>query len=131
MDTIENNFKDIDLICKDCGEKFPFTANEQKFYASQGFVNVPARCKKCREEFQKKKYKGAEVYNVKCVKCGLVGKITVPIPYPKNVFCETCFTEELAKEKQTKGSLPKTIYDAMRVLGQEVNQPVLVKPDSS
>ena len=32
-------YEDKTLICKDCGAEFVFTAGEQEFYASKGFVN--------------------------------------------------------------------------------------------
>ena len=41
-------FEDKTLVCKDCGEEFVFTAGEQEFYESKGFVNEPQRCKNCR-----------------------------------------------------------------------------------
>jgi hypothetical protein len=40
--------KDKDLICKDCGASFVFTAGEQAFYAEKGFENEPQRCAECR-----------------------------------------------------------------------------------
>ncbi len=42
-------YEDKTLICKDCGAEFVFTAGEQEFYASKGFVNEPQRCKPCRD----------------------------------------------------------------------------------
>ena len=32
-------YEDKTLICKECGAEFTFTAGEQEFYASKGFVN--------------------------------------------------------------------------------------------
>lgn len=40
-------YEDKTLICKECGAEFVFTAGEQEFYASKGFVNEPQRCKAC------------------------------------------------------------------------------------
>ena len=34
-------YQDKTLNCRDCGEDFVFTANEQEFYASKGFENEP------------------------------------------------------------------------------------------
>ena len=34
-------YEDKTLICKECGAEFVFTAGEQEFYASKGFVNEP------------------------------------------------------------------------------------------
>lgn len=39
--------KDKELVCKDCGETFPFTAGEQDFYNEKGLA-APKRCKRCR-----------------------------------------------------------------------------------
>jgi hypothetical protein len=30
-------FQDKDLVCRDCGKKFTFTAGEQEFYLSRGW----------------------------------------------------------------------------------------------
>ena len=41
-------FQDKELVCKDCGKTFVFTAGEQEFCAEKGFQNEPQRCKECR-----------------------------------------------------------------------------------
>lgn len=46
---METTYEDITLVCKDCGEKFVFTAGEQQFYAEKGFTNQPVRCPNCRK----------------------------------------------------------------------------------
>ena len=38
-------YEDKELVCKDCGKTFVFTAGEQEFYAEKGFQNEPQRCK--------------------------------------------------------------------------------------
>lgn len=43
------SFADKTLTCRDCGASFVFTAGEQEFYASKGFVNEPTRCPSCRQ----------------------------------------------------------------------------------
>lgn len=35
------------IKCKDCGEAFVFTVNDQKFYKEVGY-DAPKRCKVCR-----------------------------------------------------------------------------------
>ncbi len=41
-------YRDMELICRNCGEKFIFTAGEQEFYADKGFLHEPTRCPRCR-----------------------------------------------------------------------------------
>lgn len=45
---MNNNYEDKNIICKDCGKEFVFTAGEQAFYAEKGLTNEPVRCKECR-----------------------------------------------------------------------------------
>ncbi|MCL5102929.1 MAG: zinc-ribbon domain-containing protein [Armatimonadetes bacterium] len=40
--------QDKEITCKDCGQKFVFTAGEQEFFQSRGF-SEPIRCKPCRD----------------------------------------------------------------------------------
>lgn len=40
--------EDKKIICKDCGQEFIFTVNDQEFYQSHDFTE-PKRCKACRE----------------------------------------------------------------------------------
>jgi DNA-directed RNA polymerase subunit RPC12/RpoP len=47
---MEKELKDIEITCKDCGEKFLFTVRDQEFYAEKGFTNQPVRCKACRDK---------------------------------------------------------------------------------
>ena len=46
---VKKMYEDKTLTCKECGAEFVFTAGEQEFYASRGFVNEPQRCKACRD----------------------------------------------------------------------------------
>ena len=41
-------YQDKTLTCRECGNEFVFTANEQAFYAEKGFQNEPGRCPACR-----------------------------------------------------------------------------------
>lgn len=38
------SYADKEIPCRDCGGRFLFTAGEQEFYASKGFMNEPTRC---------------------------------------------------------------------------------------
>ena len=71
-------FEDKTLVCKDCGEEFVFTAREQEFYESKGFVN--------------------EMHEATCAACG--GVATVPF-LPRDdrpVYCSECFAKMKEQE---------------------------------
>ncbi|NOK57600.1 MAG: hypothetical protein GFH27_549303n135 [Chloroflexi bacterium AL-W] len=38
----------MNLVCRQCGEHFVFTAGEQEYYAEKGLLNEPTRCPRCR-----------------------------------------------------------------------------------
>ncbi len=46
--------QDKELVCKDCGQTYTFTAGEQEFYQSRGF-SEPVRCKACRDKRKSQK----------------------------------------------------------------------------
>lgn len=39
--------QDKELVCKECGDKFVLTVDDQEWYKSKGF-HEPRRCKSCR-----------------------------------------------------------------------------------
>ncbi len=45
---MDQQYQDQTLTCRDCGNSFVWTADEQKFYAEKGFANAPVRCPSCR-----------------------------------------------------------------------------------
>ena len=55
---------DIDLECKECGEAFVFTSGEQEYYRTKGFLEIPQRCKTCRNA-KKKREKDAQLLKQK------------------------------------------------------------------
>ena len=86
-------FQDKTIVCKDCGQEFTFTANEQEFFAEKGFTNEPQRCKPCRDA--RKAARGdrstRQMYDAVCASCGK----TCQVPFePRNdrpVYCSECF----------------------------------------
>jgi CxxC-x17-CxxC domain-containing protein len=106
------SFADKTLTCRDCGMDFVFTAGEQEFYASKGFVNEPTRCPSCRQARKSQMNSGGShdnrgsrssyasaaprervSYKVTCANCGQ--ETTVPfIPRgTKPVYCSDCFDQ--------------------------------------
>jgi CxxC-x17-CxxC domain-containing protein len=97
---------------------FVFTAGEQEFYASKGFVNEPTRCPSCRQARKSQVSSGGGPredraprspssssyatstaprervsYKVTCANCG--NETTVPfVPRgTKPVYCSDCFDQ--------------------------------------
>ncbi|NNJ09931.1 zinc-binding protein [Chloroflexales bacterium ZM16-3] len=107
------SFADKTLTCRDCGMDFVFTAGEQEFYASKGFVNEPTRCPSCRQNRKSQASSGGSrddraprsssyapaaprervSYKVTCANCGQ--ETTVPfVPRgTKPVYCSDCFDQ--------------------------------------
>jgi hypothetical protein len=92
--TEKPQFQDITLYDQDTGEPFIFTAKEQEFFWKQGFTHVPKHSPERRKLLREERYKGKPLFNVRCKKCGRVGKIVQEPPYPKNIYCADCFNEE-------------------------------------
>ncbi|NTU84473.1 MAG: hypothetical protein HGA45_34780, partial [Chloroflexales bacterium] len=108
------SFVDKTLTCRDCGMDFVFTAGEQEFYASKGFVNEPTRCPSCRQARKSSMNAGGGMredrgaprapmssgaprervtYKTTCANCGQ--ETTVPfVPRgTKPVYCSNCFDQ--------------------------------------
>lgn len=88
------NFQDKTIVCKDCGEEFVFTANEQEFFAEKGFTNEPQRCKPCRDT---RKNNGGgrgprEMFDAVCASCGNNCKVPFQPKADRPVYCSECFS---------------------------------------
>ena len=84
---------DQQIVCRDCGATFTFTAGEQEFYATKN-LSAPQRCKACRAS--RKNDRGTrEMHDAVCAQCG--AQCQVPFkPRPveeggKPVLCKACF----------------------------------------
>jgi len=84
-------FLDRELVCKDCGEAFVWSAGEQEFYAVMGFDNDPARCPACRRQRRYGNRRPPQKYRIVCSGCGEIA--TVPFrPRPgRAVYCRKCY----------------------------------------
>lgn len=86
-------YEDKTLICKDCGEEFIFTAGEQEFYATKGFVNEPQRCKACRDNRKSQGRPEREQFTAICAECGQEAKIPFKPREDRPVYCSDCFAK--------------------------------------
>jgi CxxC-x17-CxxC domain-containing protein len=116
------SFADKVLTCRDCGNDFVFTAGEQEFYASKGFINEPTRCPSCRQARKaamsngngttpsRPAYASTEAprervaHQTVCANCGR--ETTVPfVPRgTKPVYCSDCFAQMKGSERNSSVS---------------------------
>ena len=94
-------FEDKTLVCKDCGEEFVFTAREQEFYESKGFVNEPQRCKPCRDKRKNAGRAPREMHEAVCAACGGVAKVPFLPRDDRPVYCSECFAK-MKEEENTE-----------------------------
>lgn len=87
-------YNDKTIVCKDCGQKFTFTAKDQEFFAEKGFNNEPQRCKSCRDA-RKQNTRGnsgdRQMHDAVCASCGKNCKVPFEPRNDRPVYCSDCF----------------------------------------
>lgn len=101
-----SDFVDKEIICKECGTAFVWTASEQEFFASKGLVNMPSRCPICRKKADVK-HDYTKTYDIECRLCHKKAKSPFDPADPKNVLCQECFEKTNAQDKSVPESEPK------------------------
>lgn len=86
-------YEDKTLICKECGNEFVFTAGEQEFYESKGFVNEPQRCKACRDARKNAGRPEREMFTATCASCGKEARVPFRPREDRPVYCSECFAK--------------------------------------
>jgi CxxC-x17-CxxC domain-containing protein len=83
-------YEDLILTCQDCGGRFLFSAEEQKYYAKKGLKHVPKRCPACRAR-RKWKMMASQWTQVVCEACGAETKVPFRPKGVRPVYCYDCF----------------------------------------
>ena len=87
--------EDKNLTCADCGEEFPFSADEQQFYESKGFTD-PKRCPDCRAKAKAARGGGRgprEMHDAVCADCGEETQVPFRPSGDKPVYCRDCYSK--------------------------------------
>jgi len=97
------NFQAKTLSCCDCGTNFEFSATEQEFYQSKGFVNEPKRCPTCRATRKTDRngtngnvstfnsgYVPRQMCAAVCSDCGKTAQVPFEPRNGKPVYCSDC-----------------------------------------
>ena len=93
-------YQDKTLNCSDCGADFTFTASEQEFFASKGFVNEPRRCPDCRAARKQQRFDGGGGYGrgprqmnpAVCASCGKDCEVPFMPRDGRPVYCSDCYS---------------------------------------
>jgi CxxC-x17-CxxC domain-containing protein len=106
------SFIDKQLVCRDCGNNFVFTAGEQEFYASKGLQNEPVRCPPCRSARKTNRVNEPEQSYVRygafasfggrtprqmhpatCAECGMMTEVPFLPRGDRPVYCSNCYNK--------------------------------------
>jgi CxxC-x17-CxxC domain-containing protein len=90
------SFQDRSLQCADCGSTFTFSAEEQEFYQSKGYVNEPKRCPDCRKARKAERNGGntsarRQMFSVVCAQCGKDTEVPFEPRGDRPVYCSDCY----------------------------------------
>jgi len=99
-----NQFKDREVTCLDCGCSFPFSAEDQEFFAKKGY-SEPKRCSSCRETRKANSSRGGgrqggsrggydgsrPQFNVTCSQCGCQTTVPFEPKADRPVYCSDCY----------------------------------------
>ena len=87
------------IQCVDCGANFPFTAQDQEFFAQKGYTNEPKRCPSCRQ-VRKTERGGAgmrgprQSFTATCAQCGKTTELPFEPRQGRPVYCRECFVKQ-------------------------------------
>jgi CxxC-x17-CxxC domain-containing protein len=85
--------EDKTLTCIECGEEFPFSADEQQFYEERGFTE-PKRCRACRNKMKAARSgrRPREMHDAVCADCGENTQVPFKPSGDKPVYCRDCYS---------------------------------------
>ncbi len=88
--------QDKTLVCKDCGNDFPFSVRDQQFYAEKGFENEPQRCRDCRTSRKTARPSGGsgarEMFEAVCAQCNTATTVPFKPRGDRPVYCRSCYS---------------------------------------
>jgi CxxC-x17-CxxC domain-containing protein len=89
------SFEDKSLECSDCGATFTFSAEEQEFFQSKGYLNEPKRCPECRQARKSQRYGSnnfrRQMFPVICAECGKETEVPFEPSQDRPVYCSDCY----------------------------------------
>jgi CxxC-x17-CxxC domain-containing protein len=100
-------YADKTLSCRDCGESFIFTTDEQMTFASRGYSNVPGRCPDClsvRRTNHGSSFASADarsyervMYPAVCAQCAQATEVPFKPRDDRPVYCSSCYSAQRSR----------------------------------
>ena len=94
------SFEDKTLQCADCGKEFTFSATDQEFFQSKGYVNEPKRCPTCRQSRKEERFSKNGNYSSQrqrfaavCSQCGKETQLPFQPRENRPVYCSDCYSK--------------------------------------
>ncbi len=84
-------FEDENLVCRECGKEFVFTAGEKEFFAEKGLMNKPVRCPECRAAKKERRRAARVMHDIICSDCGKPDQVNFDPDPEKPVYCMECY----------------------------------------
>ena len=93
------SYEDRTLSCRECGQSFIFSADDQAYHAEKGYTNEPRRCPTCRQaqRAQRDGFGGGfgqgarEMHPAVCAECGKDTTLPFRPRGDRPVYCSDCF----------------------------------------
>jgi CxxC-x17-CxxC domain-containing protein len=91
------SFQDKSIECSDCGTTFTFSAEDQEFYQSKGYVNDPKRCPECRQARKSGRSGNSsygaprQMFPATCAECGQSTQVPFQPRGDRPVYCSDCY----------------------------------------
>ncbi len=92
-------YEEKSLQCADCGNTFPFTVEEQEFFASKGYTNEPKRCPTCRASRRSERVGSGmsrgprQMFPAVCAQCGKETQVPFQPRGDRPVYCRDCYVK--------------------------------------
>jgi CxxC-x17-CxxC domain-containing protein len=94
-------YTERNIQCVDCGANFPFTAEDQEFFAKKGYTNEPKRCPSCRQVRKTERggeggggMRGRQSFTAICAQCGKTTELPFEPRQGRPVYCRDCFAKQ-------------------------------------
>jgi CxxC-x17-CxxC domain-containing protein len=91
-------YEDRTLTCKDCGQSFTFSADDQEFFATKGY-SEPLRCPACRQARKAERGDSGgsrsyrQMFPAVCAECGKDTEVPFEPRGDRPVYCSDCFSK--------------------------------------